>query len=247
MPEQEVLPLEAPKSPNRFVIPDDPTVTPSGTSVEPVVAESVPDAHNTEEQAPSTEPEAKPEEVTPELAAKREGRRFERKLDKAYRAKAEQQARADILEKHVRGELGNNELLDHKALCYLNFNETTRCVYAMANDFLQSHACADDAVRLYLTELERFTLCRKRNVFDFEGYMVAQFSFNFEVISQVNFRVDVHSMNTQSCKYKFFHDDRQSAVIKKGSQMYGDSVSGLGRFIQRHKMSKMFRHFESCQ
>lgn len=156
-------------------------------------------------------------------------------------------SRADILEKHVRGELGNNELLDHKALCYLNFNETTRCAYAMANDFLQSHACADDAVRLYLTELERFTLCRKRNVFDFEGYMVAQFSFNFEVISQANFRVDVHSLNTQSCEYKFFHDDRQSAIIKKGSQMYGDSVSGLGRFIQRHKMSKMFRHFESCQ
>ena len=154
---------------------------------------------------------------------------------------------ADILEKHVRGELGNNELLDHKALCYLNFNETTRCVYAMANDFLQFHACVDDAVRLYLRELEKFTLCRKGNVFDFEQYLVRQFDFDFELISQANFRVNIHSLKTHSYKYKFFHDDKQSSTIRKGSQMYGESVSGLGRFIQRHKMSKMFRHFESCQ
>lgn len=156
-------------------------------------------------------------------------------------------SRVDILEKHVRGELGNNELLDHKALCYLNFNETTRCVYAMANDFLQFHACADDAVRLYLAELEKFTLCRKGNIFDFGQSLVEQFNFDFEAVSQVNFRVDIHSLKTHLCKYKFYHDDAQASTIRKGSQMYGDSVSGLGRFIQRHKMSKMFRHVESCQ
>ena len=100
MPETEVLPLEAPK-PNRFVIPDDPVVTPSGNSAAPVVAESVPDVQNNEEQAPSTEPEVKPDEVTPEQAAKREGRRFEKKLDKAIRSRAEAQARADILEKRL--------------------------------------------------------------------------------------------------------------------------------------------------
>lgn len=154
---------------------------------------------------------------------------------------------ANVLEKHVSGELGNNELLDHKALCYLNFNETTRCVFAMASDFLQSHACADDAVRLYLTELEKFTLCRKGNVFDVEQHKVGQFNFDFGFISHANFRIDIHSLKARSHKYKFFHDSKQSSLIKKGVQMYGDSVSGLGRFIQRHKMSKMFRHFEGCQ
>ncbi len=42
-----------------------------------------------------------PEKVTPEQAAKREGRRFERRLDKAYRQRAEAQARADLLEKQL--------------------------------------------------------------------------------------------------------------------------------------------------
>lgn len=62
-------------------------------------------AQNTEEQAPSAEPEGdKPESKeaeTPEQAAKRQGRRFERKLDKAYRERAEALARAEHFEKQL--------------------------------------------------------------------------------------------------------------------------------------------------
>jgi hypothetical protein len=67
-----------------------------------VPAESVPDAQNTGAEATPATPDAKPEEeVTPEQAAKRAGRRFERKLDRAYRDRAEAQARADLLEKRL--------------------------------------------------------------------------------------------------------------------------------------------------
>lgn len=100
MPEQTALPLEGTGTPapvvNKFVIPDDAPETPAP-------AESgTPAVQDTEKQAPSAKPEGeKPEEVTPEQAAKREGRRFERKLDKAYRRAAEAQARAELLEKRL--------------------------------------------------------------------------------------------------------------------------------------------------
>jgi len=110
---QAELPLKPP-SPTvakRFVIPDEPEVIAPATSpaketqkAEPVPAESgAKPAQDTEEQAPSTKPEGdKPEEeLTPEQAAKREGRRFERRLDKAYRKAAEAQARAELLEKQI--------------------------------------------------------------------------------------------------------------------------------------------------
>ena len=100
---QAELPLPAAR-PNKFIIPDDPVVNaPDGKPAAPAVAESVQkDAQNTEEQAPSTAPEGeKPEEVTPEQAAKREGRRFERRLGAAYRKAAEAQARADLLEQEL--------------------------------------------------------------------------------------------------------------------------------------------------
>ena len=105
MAEQESLPLGVKSPINKFIIPDDSVdlVTKPEEKVAEVPAESVPpkDAQNKEEQAPSAEPEVKPEEVTPEQAAKREGRRFERKLDKAYKARAEAQARAELLEKRL--------------------------------------------------------------------------------------------------------------------------------------------------
>ena len=106
MPEiQESLPLETPKSPNRFIIPDDPVVdvvtTPSKVTATKEVPAEVKDP-DTEDSAPPAEPEAKPEpEATPEqLAAKRE-RRAQNKLEKAYRVRAEALAKADLLEKRL--------------------------------------------------------------------------------------------------------------------------------------------------
>lgn len=109
MPEAVVPQAETPKTPppivKRFELPKEPetqapqaTVTPAP---ETVVAESEELVQDTEEQAPSTEPEAKPEDVTPEQAAKREGRRFERKLDKAFKARAEAEAKAEAAAKRA--------------------------------------------------------------------------------------------------------------------------------------------------
>ncbi len=110
MPEaqQEQLPLEQPKDLRRFVIPDDPVaVAPSGNtpaSPEPEAKPASPETEtaNTEEKATSAEPEAKPEkELTPEQLAAKRDRRAQNKLEKAYRVRAEAQARADVLEKRL--------------------------------------------------------------------------------------------------------------------------------------------------
>ena len=96
----------------RFEIPvfTETKVTPETTKPAEAPAESdTKVAQNTEEQAPSAKPEGeKPEEVTPEVAAKREGRRFERRLDKAYKARADAEARAQLLEKTLAEERAKN-------------------------------------------------------------------------------------------------------------------------------------------
>ena len=91
---QSELPLPPPAAPKRFELPEE----------TPAPAESVKPAQDTGDQAtpPKTEGDTPKEEVvTPEQAAKREGRRFERRLDKAYRQRAEAQARAELLEKEL--------------------------------------------------------------------------------------------------------------------------------------------------
>lgn len=151
-----------------------------------------------------------------------------------------------ILEKHVSGELGNNEILDHKALCYLNFKETTKFIFEMARDFLGSTTNTDNALSLYLADLEKFILCRKDGVMDVEATLTEQFEFDFKLISQANFRVEPHNLEIAKNTLRFFHDEKQSSAITKASKLYGASVSvsGLGRFIQNNKMVKMFRQFD---
>jgi hypothetical protein len=94
----QAQPIQAPAQ-LKFQLPPDeePKVTPPAPAATGSEA-----SQDTGTQATLTAPEGdKPDEVTPEQAAKREGRRFERKLDKAYKRAAEAQARAELLEKQL--------------------------------------------------------------------------------------------------------------------------------------------------
>jgi hypothetical protein len=103
MPDIAAPQAELPLAPRRFVIPDDQNEAPAV----PAAAEDGAPVQNNGDQAPPATPEAKPEEqqLTPEQAAerdrKKEGQRFGRKLDKAYRQRAEAQAHASQLEKRL--------------------------------------------------------------------------------------------------------------------------------------------------
>lgn len=89
-------------APKRFELPPEPKAEEPKPAAAPAASEPPKPAQNTEAEAPSTEPEGeKPEEVTPEQEAKRAGRRFERKLDKAYRQRAEALAKTEFLEKQL--------------------------------------------------------------------------------------------------------------------------------------------------
>ena len=113
---QAELPLQGVR---RFVIPDDPEVVAGSTGttkavetkeVTPAAPVQKTEQNIGESATPAKEGET-PQEVkaeetlTPEQAEerdrKKEGRRFGRRLDKAYRERAEAQARADFLEKQV--------------------------------------------------------------------------------------------------------------------------------------------------
>src|SRR3990167_5232736 len=58
-------------------------------------------AQNTAEQAPATAPEGEKPATDQDPEKQRGSRRFERRLDRAYKRAAEQQARADFLEKEL--------------------------------------------------------------------------------------------------------------------------------------------------
>ena len=103
MPEQQQPQTELPLSPppaapakQRYEIPvfvKDKEEAAPDTQAPEVKTDQKPES----QEAPA-EPQAKAEEVTPDPAVKRETRRFERRIDKAYKARAEAEARAKQLE-----------------------------------------------------------------------------------------------------------------------------------------------------
>lgn len=88
---------EAVESP--AVAPAAPAAAPSAPAASAEGAETP--AQNTAAQAPATAPEGEKPESTGQDPEKQSSRRFERRLDKAYRKAAEAQARADFLEKQL--------------------------------------------------------------------------------------------------------------------------------------------------
>ena len=93
------LPAPAPEAKRRFELPPE-EPKPAAPAAAPAEAPKA-DADTTD-KAPVAEPEAKPEpELTPEQEAKRAARRAQNKLEKAFRQRAEAQARADFLEKQL--------------------------------------------------------------------------------------------------------------------------------------------------
>ena len=115
MPEQVALPLQGatpapvavPKVQGRFEIPADAPpaapapAAPAAPEVKEVAASEAPEpsAQDKADSEPAAAPEANPE--TPEAESKRNQRRLDRKIDKAYRQRAEAQARAEFLEKQL--------------------------------------------------------------------------------------------------------------------------------------------------
>lgn len=149
-----------------------------------------------------------------------------------------------VLERHITGELGNNEILDHKALCYLNFQDTSHFIYQGAKEFLKDHGLLTEKVKSYLSELQKFTLLRKAMLDKLETETVASFKYDFVEIQKENFRVDPNKLKISKKLYKFWHDPEQKIMIKNAIKLYGNSIAGLGRFIQRTNMKMMYRKFK---
>lgn len=149
------------------------------------------------------------------------------------------------VELYIQGEKGRNELLYHKALCCIYFEETHELIYAAAREFLKERGFFNERISDYLVDLERFSLLRK-NKFDktdvqYEDY----FKYDLKSIARKNFEIDPNELKpSQTFAIKFSHDQNQISLINRALHIYGASLPGLARMIQRSNLKSMFRKFE---
>ena len=151
------------------------------------------------------------------------------------------------VEKYVRGELGINELLVHKARLYLQLEASSVWFRSAIQGFLEEKGKLTPAVDFYLGELFRFLLLRKHNVTLTEESAVEYFHFDFAEIARQRYAVDPNRLERTSPRaIRFFHDARQKHHIEVQYEMYSKTATGLGRFIQRCNLKMMYRRFETA-
>ena len=149
------------------------------------------------------------------------------------------------VELHVRGKRGRNELLYHKALCCIDFKETHKLAYLAIKGFLKKHGLFNEKIKDYLAELERFSLLRKDQFNKTDVEYRESFKYDLKSIETKNFEINPNELEpNQTYSVKFCHDQDQVLVINRAIHLYGASLPGLARMIQRSNLKSMFRKFE---
>ena len=163
---------------------------------------------------------------------------------------SEEEARAfsqvdENIEKYISGTSGRNELLYHKALCYLSLEDLNQMLYSVTKKFLMEKGKMTDEIANYLENLERFSLLRKRSFKDTHLEYVETFEYDFKNIAERNFEIDPSQI--QRCAplaFRIKHNPDQISLIQNALNIYGESTSGLARLIQRNNLKLMFRDYE---
>lgn len=160
---------------------------------------------------------------------------------------AEELALSDeLFSKYLSGELGANELLDHRADLYINFDDTLNVLVKAVKAYLDDAGLSTDAVIQYLDETMEFVLLKKNEVYKPDLEMEHTFKYDFKAIQDGRFTVDPRTVKfaDQPVRLKFFNRPEQKKHIENTIQLYSNHPGGIGRTIQRSNLNKMFREVE---
>ena len=160
---------------------------------------------------------------------------------------AEQAAlHTELITSYLSGELGSNELLDHKALMYLDLDDSLSVLVEALKRYLVEKGMLNATAEQYLDQLKAFILCRKTNVQETGPGRESTFNYDFKAIEESGYRLDPRDLTPtkQGVRFRFYHDEDQVEHIQKAVSLYENNPGGFGRILQRHNVKSMYRQFE---
>jgi len=143
------------------------------------------------------------------------------------------------------GKIASNELLGHRALMYLEFEDLTRALMAGAFAVLAERGKHSDSVSDYLGELARYVTFLKADVHEHIDIREAEFRYDFskgigDGVDAIETGADI----AEDTRLRFFHTSEQRKHISNSINVYRHHPGGIGRLIQRSNLKLFFRHVE---
>lgn len=154
--------------------------------------------------------------------------------------------RAEIMHQYAAGELGNNELLAHRAALYLEFDDIADVLRRAVMAFLAEKLPNVDQFEPFFNDLTKFIICRKKAIHAKLDRIEEKFAYDLAAINDADFTADPRLARPapKPQRIAFFHDDLQKKHITRSYELYKNHPGGLGRMIQRSNLKMMYRHFE---
>jgi hypothetical protein len=149
------------------------------------------------------------------------------------------------IERYVSGSSGRNELLYHKALCYLSFEDLNGMLCTATLKFLEENGKLTEKIKDYIENVEKFSLLCKKSFENTDLEYVESFDYDFKSIAKNNFEIDPNQI--EPCgpfTFHITHNQTQISLIQNALNVYGMSTAGLARLIQRSNLKRMFRDYE---
>ena len=152
----------------------------------------------------------------------------------------------DIINSYLGGELGNNELLKHRALMFNEFEDICFLMFESVTQTIKQKRLLSKPAENYLSELKRFISMRKKNVLTNTQAITGEtFEYDFEAIRNTEYYIDPN--NLQKLKkpvlLNFFQEKDQREHVATQLKYYSTHAIGLGKLLQRSNMKLIFRRF----
>lgn len=148
---------------------------------------------------------------------------------------------AGHLEAHIRGRRGNNLLFNAQAEAHAEaMEELHRVAFDAAANFLGIDRDAPGQLDAeFLSELERYSLARKRRFLDLEGDEILEFGFDFIELESQGFDRIPPERSSQWLRIGF--ETWQRDFIRHQLQLHGRSIQALGKMFSRVPIKKLQR------
>jgi radical SAM superfamily enzyme YgiQ (UPF0313 family) len=138
-----------------------------------------------------------------------------------------------IIERYVKGELGNNEQLKYRALAiFKHMDDLHMMAFSEARKKLEESSSADQDTLEYLEELQSFCLARKIELLDMDWNRQQTFHYDFLALLASDFEGDPFRFRSrEGICIEFRHSESQKKLLSEYIRLYGSTDYGLGNIL----------------
>ncbi len=162
-----------------------------------------------------------------------------------YEQAVEESVKPGRFEKHLSGEIGSLELVEHKAKLYYLLKDLVNVLLYSAKKLMKEKNILTESNSDYFDQLGSYIFCAKSNIINTNLEITEKFNYNWQAIDKLGFNVDPSKIERSQDKiqYKFFHDDDQKKQIINALKIHPDHPNGAPMIYQQN-LKILYRNFD---